>query len=109
MEHEAGIEWIVGGLGISDVCGVRSFCDWLGDIGLDLVAIDARELFPQVTTWIGFPRDMVLRGYMVDFIHLFAPHYAPRLIRDTARAQSQEEVDALFKSPELFNSPFFAP
>jgi LysR family cys regulon transcriptional activator len=48
-----------------------------------------------VTTWLGFPRDMVLRGYMVDFIHLFAPHYSPRLIRDTAKAQSQEEVDAL--------------
>ena len=59
----------------------------------DLVAIDAHNLFPRVTTWLGFPRDMVLRGYMVDFIHLFAPHYAPRLIRDAARAQSQEEVD----------------
>jgi LysR family cys regulon transcriptional activator len=61
----------------------------------DLVAIDAQDLFPRVTTWLGFPRDMVLRGYMVDFIHLFAPHYAPRLIRDAARAQSQEEVDNL--------------
>ena len=50
----------------------------------DLVAIDASELFPRVTTWLGFPRDMVLRGYMVDFVHLFAPHYSPRLIRDAA-------------------------
>jgi len=40
---------------------------------------------------------MVLRGYMVDFIHLFAPHYATRLIRDAARAQSQDEVDELVK------------
>ena len=31
----------------------------------------------------------------VAFIHLFAPHYEPRLIRDAARAQSQEEVDNL--------------
>ncbi len=63
----------------------------------DLVAIDASELFPQVTTWLGFPRDMVLRGYMVDFIHLFAPHYSTRLIRDAARAQSRDEVDGLLQ------------
>ena len=43
----------------------------------DLVAIDAKGLFPKVTTWLGFPRDMVLRSYMVDFIHLLAPHYSP--------------------------------
>ena len=46
-------------------------------------------------------RDMVLRGYMVDFIHLFAPQYSPRLIRDAARAQSQEEVDDLVKEIAL--------
>ena len=67
----------------------------------DLVAIDASSLFPRVTTWLGFPRDMVLRGYMVDFVHLFAPHYSPRLIRDVARAQTQEEVDALLKDLPL--------
>lgn len=67
----------------------------------DLVAIDASELFPRVTTWLGFPRDMVLRGYMVDFIHLFAPHYAPRLIRDAARAATQVEVDELLRSVAL--------
>lgn len=61
----------------------------------DLVAIDARDLFPRVTTWLGFPRDMVLRGFMVDFISLFAPHYPPRLIRDAAALPAQEQVDAL--------------
>jgi LysR family cys regulon transcriptional activator len=67
----------------------------------DLVAIDASELFPRVTTWLGFPRDMVLRGYMVDFVHLFAPHYSQRLIRDAARAQTQEEVDELLRAIAL--------
>src|SRR5690606_7045686 len=67
----------------------------------DLVAIDAKGLFPRVTTWLGFPRDMVLRGYMVDFIHLFAPQLSPRLIRDAARAPNQEEVEALFKDIPL--------
>jgi LysR family cys regulon transcriptional activator len=67
----------------------------------DLVAIDARNLFPQVTTWIGFPRDMVLRGFMVDFIHLFAPHYSPRLLRDAAALPTQEQVDQLVKDIPL--------
>ena len=67
----------------------------------DLVAIEAKELFPRVTTWLGFPRDTVLRRYMVDFINLFAPHYSARLIRDVARAQSQEEVDELLKEMPL--------
>ncbi|HEX6998471.1 MAG TPA: LysR substrate-binding domain-containing protein [Gammaproteobacteria bacterium] len=67
----------------------------------DLVALDARGLFPQVTTWLGFPRDMVLRGFMVDFIHLFAPHFSPRLIREVANLPSQEEVDALLKDIPL--------
>jgi hypothetical protein len=38
---------------------------------------------------------------MVDFVHLFAPHYSTRLIRDAARAQSQEEVDELFQEVPL--------
>jgi len=67
----------------------------------DLVAIEAKDLFPRVTTWLGFPRDTVLRRYMVDFINLFAPHYAARVIRDVARAQSQEEVDELLKETPL--------
>jgi LysR family cys regulon transcriptional activator len=67
----------------------------------DLKAIDAKGLFPEVTTWLGFPRDMVLRSYMVDFIHLFAPHYSPRLIRDAASLETQEEVDELLKDLPL--------
>ena len=50
-----------------------------------------------MTTWLGFRRDIVLRGYMVDFIALFAPHYSTRLIRDAARAQSREEVEGLLQ------------
>jgi LysR family cys regulon transcriptional activator len=61
----------------------------------DLRSIDAKGLFPQVTTWLGFPRDMVLRSYMVDFIHLLAPHYQKRDIRDAANLATQVEVDAL--------------
>jgi len=37
----------------------------------------------------------------VDFVHLFAPHYSARLIRDAARAQTQEEVDDMLRSVAL--------
>ena len=67
----------------------------------DLIALDTEDLFPEVTTWLGFPRDTVLRGYMVDFIHLFAPQYEPRLIRDAAGMPGQDEVDALLGHIEL--------
>jgi hypothetical protein len=38
---------------------------------------------------------------MVDFVHLFAPHYSARQIRDAARAASQEEVDELLHDVPL--------
>lgn len=67
----------------------------------DLKAIDAKGLFPEVTTWLGFPKDRVLREYMVDFIHLFAPHYSPRMIRDAAELETQDQVDELLKDIQL--------
>ncbi len=44
---------------------------------------------------------MVLRGFMVDFIHLFAPHYSARLIREAAALPNQEEVDELLSDLDL--------
>ena len=38
---------------------------------------------------------------MVDFIHLFAPHYSRRLISDAAKFETQEEVDALLSEVRL--------
>jgi len=40
----------------------------------DLVALEASHLFETSTTHIGFRRGMFLRGYMYDFISIFAPH-----------------------------------
>ena len=67
----------------------------------DLVALDAAGLFPRVTTWMGFRRDSVLRGYMVDFAELFASHLLPDLTQRAANLESQEEVDALFADMAL--------
>jgi LysR family cys regulon transcriptional activator len=40
----------------------------------DLVRLPADHLFEPSTTHIGFRRGIYLRGYMYDFMHLFAPH-----------------------------------
>jgi len=44
---------------------------------------------------------MVLRGYMVDFIHPFAPRFSTRMIRDVAAAPSQDEADELLREVAL--------
>ncbi len=67
----------------------------------DLVALDAAGLFPRVTTWIGYRRDSVLRGYMVDFAQLFAAHLLPELTQRAANLETQEEVDKLFAEIDL--------
>jgi LysR family transcriptional regulator, cys regulon transcriptional activator len=61
----------------------------------DLVAIDASHLFPVHTTWVGFPRDGLLRGYMYDFLGLMAPHLTRKLVDRAGDCKSQGEVDAL--------------
>lgn len=68
---------------------------------MDLIAINAQELFPTVTTWLGFPRDRVLRSYMKEFIALFAPHWPRYLIERAIKAESQAIVDALAETLDL--------
>ena len=69
----------------------------------DLVALKADHLFEHSTTHIGFRRSMFLRGYMYEFISLFAPHLKRELVDEVAgisepgqRSQrTQELVDSL--------------
>ncbi|MDX1653837.1 MAG: HTH-type transcriptional regulator CysB [Candidatus Competibacteraceae bacterium] len=67
----------------------------------DLVALDAAHLFTPSTTRIGFRRGIFLRGFMFDFIELFAPHLTPQVVQAAERTQSNEEVAALFENVEL--------
>lgn len=67
----------------------------------DLVNIDASDLFPAHTTWIGFRRGGLLRKYQIDFIQLFAPHLTRRLIERAVNASSKAEVDELTAGLEL--------
>ena len=66
-----------------------------------LTPIKLNGLFPRSTTWIGFRRKAVLRCYMADFIHLFAPHVDTVKIEAAARAVSQRELDLLFRNISL--------
>jgi LysR family cys regulon transcriptional activator len=79
------------GMGVGVIAPMALQCDDLKD----LHAVCAKGLFPQVTTWIGIPRDRVLRGYMREFIALFAPHWPQHMIEEAAGAPSQQLVDEL--------------
>lgn len=81
--------------------GVVAAMAWECQDKEDLVALDAVGLFPRVTTWIGYRRDSVLRGYMVDFAELLAPHLLPELTQRAANLETQEEVEALFDEIDL--------
>lgn len=51
-----------------------------------LRARDVGHLFEESVTRIGFRRDRFLRGYMYDFIELFAPHLTRRRVDAAVRA-----------------------
>ena len=67
----------------------------------DLVSIDASHLFSPSVTKIGFLRGTFLRGYMYDFIQMFAPHLNKTLIDKCAQCKSKSEVDMLFSNVKL--------
>lgn len=81
--------------------GVVAAMAWECQDKTDLVALDATGLLPRVTTWIGFRRDIVLRGYMVEFAELFAPHLSPELTQQAASLENQADVDGLFVGTSL--------
>ena len=85
------------GMGVGVIAPMAVLCDDLDDLN----ATCAKGLFPTVTTWLGFPRDKVLRQYMKEFIALFAPHWPDYLIEQAATAESQEIVDKLAEDVDL--------
>lgn len=67
----------------------------------DLVALDASHLFEPSITKIGFRRGSFIRGYMFDFIQMFAPHLTRELVEETSFRHSRAELEDLFKDIEL--------
>lgn len=85
------------GMGVGVIAPMAVLCDDLEDLS----AVCAKGLFPTVTTWLGFPRDRVLRRYMKDFIRLFAPHWPEGLIEQAVTAESQDVIDGLAADLDL--------
>jgi len=52
-----------------------------------LKALDASHLFEASTTRIGIRRNSYLRGYMYDFIEMFAPHLTRQVVDAAMRAK----------------------
>lgn len=67
----------------------------------DLVTIDAKHLFPEHTTWVGFRRGALLRRYMYGFIALLAPHLTRHEVQRLEALSSQAEVDAAFAAAAI--------
>ena len=67
----------------------------------ELVALDAAHLFKPSVTRIGFRKGIFLRGYMYEFIRLFAAHLERPLVERVAEAASQRERDTLLAALEL--------
>ena len=85
------------GLGI----GIVASMAFDAEIDKDLVVLDASGLFEPSTTKIGFRRNSYFRGYMYDFIEMFAPHLNRDLVRRSLEAKSMAEVDELVGDIEL--------
>lgn len=67
----------------------------------DLVRLEADHLFKPSITKIGFRRGTFLRGFMLDFIALFAPHLTREIVDKAALTHSQDQRDELFTHVKL--------
>lgn len=85
------------GLGVGIVA--RMAYDPVADA--DLVALDASHLFGRSVTKIGLRRNVFLRGFISDFIQLFAPHLTRALIDQAMALRDRREVEALFEKVRL--------
>ena len=85
------------GLGIGIIA--RMAIDEQLDSGL--VMLDASHLFKPSVTKIGFRRGTFLRGYMYEFMELFAPHLTRDVVDKAWHLQGKAEVEALFEHVEL--------
>lgn len=70
----------------------------------DLLALDASHLFEWSTTSLGFRKETWLRGYMYDFVEMFAPHLTRDLIErfvDADDKSGREKLAAQLQLPRL--------
>jgi len=85
------------GLGI----GIVAHMAYNSSSDSDLVALSADHLFDSSVTRIGCRRGTFMRGYMYDFIELFAPHLTKERVAAAMQLTHSEHVDRLFAGIEL--------
>jgi len=66
----------------------------------NLTVLDASHLFDDSITNIGFRRGTYLRGYMREFMTLFAPHLSAEVIDRANAVRTADERSALYKELE---------
>ncbi len=69
--------------------------------GEGLVALDADRLFSHSTTHIAFRKAAKLRGFMYDFIELFAPHLNAEMVDEATALGSATARDKYFSNVKL--------
>jgi LysR family cys regulon transcriptional activator len=62
-------DYVRRGMGI----GILACMAYNPEVDHDLVAINTKDLFPTLTTWVGFRKDRFLSQYMFDFLEKVAP------------------------------------
>jgi LysR family transcriptional regulator, cys regulon transcriptional activator len=67
----------------------------------DLIALDASHLFGPSITKIGLRRDMYLRGFIYDFMQLFAPHLTRDIVDRAIAVRDKHDLEGLFEPIEL--------
>ncbi len=85
------------GLGI----GIIAQMAYDAELDSDLVALDASHLFESSTTMIGCRRCTFLRGYMFEFVELFAPHLTKEIVEEAFERHNRAELTQLFSDLEL--------
>lgn len=70
-------------------------------IDTELVSIDASHLFEASVTRIGFRRGTFLRGYMYEFIRLFAPHLTQEIVQQSMHTNTKHELEEIFREINL--------
>lgn len=64
----------------------------------DLMALDASHLFGESLTHIGLRKDKFLRGYIYDFIELFASHLTREVVDRAISIKEKHGVAQLFEN-----------
>ena len=92
---------------------IKTLSGWVSGVGIiasmasdsaqdrDLQIFDASHLFDFSIAYIGFRRGTFLRGFMLKFMELFAPHLDQHTVKGILNSESRRERENLFAEFEL--------